>query len=534
MQSSLEGFVTHSNETSKLVDGGQATTQQQAVTAAMLVTPVWQECAYCALVMLACTCVAIALSAYSHKLDLIMIYMVGVVYVATKYSPAAAYFTCLVSVILFDLIFILPRGQTLLFDRNSLITTGVMLLVTLVISRMSVRARKEGAAAIERERQTQLIYKMSRDLASTRGVTDLASVTGRHIRQSFGARTLVLVPDDDGMLEVANQELVTREQMERAKECYEKKSMQLCNDSQSSSAGIYMPLNAASSTVGVLALLGADCLSIATEQRRTLETLVNQAALAIERAISWDMAERRKMKMETVKVRNALLSSVSHDLRTPLAAIMGAASLLKDADKVELQTAHELARSIYDEADRLNRFLKNLLDMTRLESGSIKLNKQWNSIEESVGAALNRLKPQLAPFKVVTRIPEDLPLVLMDELLIEQVLMNLLDNAAKYGTANSEIEVTATPQDASLVISVANQGVGFEEGEEKKIFDKFYRARSGGTVSGTGLGLTICRGIVQVHGGIIWAERLEHGAKFCFSLPMTEKPPSILEEEEKS
>ncbi|MBI2812393.1 MAG: hypothetical protein HYX67_16430 [Candidatus Melainabacteria bacterium] len=237
--------------------------------------------------------------------------------------------------------------------------------------------------------------------------------------------------------------------------------------------------------------------------------------------------------METIKMRNALLSSVSHDLRTPLAAIMGSASVLKD-ESTAMQPAvtQELVQSIYCEADRLNRFLLNLLDMTRLESGSVKLHKEWNSVEECFGAAISRSREQLAPYKIVTRLPEDLPLILMDELLIEQVLVNLLDNAAKYSIAGTEILLEAELGDEVLKLSVLNHGLGIAEGEEDKIFDKFYRAGANDTIFGTGLGLTICRSIVQIHGGKIWAERLQANVtRFIFSLPMTEQPPSIVAEE---
>jgi two-component system sensor histidine kinase KdpD len=193
----------------------------------------------------------------------------------------------------------------------------------------------------------------------------------------------------------------------------------------------------------------------------------------------------------------------------------------------------ELAQSIFGEADRLNRFLRNLLDMTRLESGSVRLRKEWNSVEECFGAAIGRLREALAPYKIVTKIPADLPLIYMDALLIEQVLVNLLDNAAKYSIVGTEIVLSADLVDSVLNVSVLNHGLGIAEGEEEKIFDKFYRSGVNDTIAGTGLGLTICRSIVQFHGGKIWAERLQANmTRFVFTLPAAEQPPAIVPEEE--
>lgn len=493
-----------------------------------------REFTYGAAVVVLISPLAAILSEFVHPPTLLMIYMIAVVFSATKLSERASYFTCIFSFCVYYFVFVFPRGQASQLDRDSIVSLVAVVLVTIVVSRMSVKRRREAAEAVERERETQLIYNMGRDLAATRGVQHLASIACSHISKSLARPTLLFVLDDEGMLRPSEHSKPSPDQIVAAKMCLGQKEMcRIGPEGEKNAQGIYLPLKGSLSIIGVLAITGSEIDSLPAERTRLLETLANQAALAIERSISWETAERRKMLVETIKMRNALLSSVSHDLRTPLAAIMGSASVLKDEGKTtDPAVTQELGRSIYGEADRLNRFLLNLLDMTRLQSGSVKLHKEWNSIEECFGAAIGRSREQLAEYKVVTKVPLDLPLIFMDELLIEQVLVNLLDNAAKYAIAGTEIVLEAEPGDSVLNVSVLNHGLGIAEGEEEKIFDKFYRSGVNDTVFGTGLGLTICRSIIQFHGGKIWAERLQANVtKFVFSLPATEQPPAIIAEE---
>ncbi|HEY7130250.1 MAG TPA: ATP-binding protein, partial [Nitrospira sp.] len=267
------------------------------------------------------------------------------------------------------------------------------------------------------------------------------------------------------------------------------------------------------------------------EQLHLLESLVNQVALAIERTRLSDEAQQAHVRVETERMRNAILSSVSHDLRTPLATITGAASSLLD-ERTSLNTADrlELSRSIYREADRLDRLLKNLLDMMRIEAGAVRLNKEWHPLDEIVGAALLRLEERLRNHVVKTTFPPDLPMVRIDGVLLEQVVMNLLENAAKYAPAGSSVEVSASAGDREVVVEVTDRGQGIPAGEEVRIFDKFYRAKPA-REGGVGLGLTICRGIIEAHGGRIWAEnRSGGGAVFRFSIPLIEEQPPMATE----
>jgi two-component system, OmpR family, sensor histidine kinase KdpD len=264
------------------------------------------------------------------------------------------------------------------------------------------------------------------------------------------------------------------------------------------------------------------------EQLHLLESLVNQVALSIERTRLSDEAQQAHVRVETERMRNAILSSVSHDLRTPLATITGAASsLLDERSALDAHDRLELSRAIYREADRLDRLLKNLLDMMRIEAGAVQLKKDWHPLDEIVGAALSRLEERLRNHRVKTTFPQDLPMVQIDGVLLEQVMMNLLENAAKYAPTGSVVELSASAGDREVVVEVADRGQGIPPGEEARIFDKFYRAKPA-VEGGVGLGLTICRGIIEAHGGRIWAEnRTGGGAVFRFAIPLSEDPPPI-------
>ena len=264
------------------------------------------------------------------------------------------------------------------------------------------------------------------------------------------------------------------------------------------------------------------------DQLHLLESLVSQVALAIERTRLSEEAQRAHVQAETERMRNAILSSVSHDLRTPLATITGAAgSLLHESNRLDPAARQELIRSIHQEADRLDQLLKNLLDMMRLEAGAVQLNKDWHPLEEVVGSALARMERRLSGHRVAVSFPADLPLLFVDGVLLQQVLINLLENAVKYAPAGSTIELSASAKERDVIVEVADRGPGLPPGEEDRIFDKFYRAKPV-REGGVGLGLTICRGIIEAHGGRIWAEnRAGGGARFRFAIPLPERQPAV-------
>jgi two-component system sensor histidine kinase KdpD len=296
---------------------------------------------------------------------------------------------------------------------------------------------------------------------------------------------------------------------------------------------VYLPLKASSGMIGVLALLPLNPARIALpEQQRLLETFTSQIALALERVRLAAEAHRAQIRIETEQLRNSLLSAISHDLRTPLAAIVGASSsLVRDGDKLPSHARQELGQAIYDEALRMAGLANNLLDMARLQAGAVVLNRQWQPLEEVVGGALAGLTSRMANHPVSIKLPHDLPMVEIDGLLIERVFANLLENAVKYTPPGTPIEISAASEQNELVVTVSDQGQGIPAGEEKRIFEKFHRIVSEGNQGGAGLGLTICRSIVEAHGGRIWADNTSlGGAAFHFALPLTESP--LIEDEE--
>jgi two-component system sensor histidine kinase KdpD len=259
-----------------------------------------------------------------------------------------------------------------------------------------------------------------------------------------------------------------------------------------------------------------------------LEALAGLTAAALDRTRLLAAAQRAQVEAETERLRNSLLSSVSHDLRTPLASITGAASSLLHAGRISEADRRELLETIHEEARRLNRLVGNLLDLTRLESGAMKVKKEWLTIEELIGGALTRLETSLAGRSVETHVPEDLPLVPCDGLLIEQVLVNLVENAVKYTPRDSAITISAFADADAVAVEVSDRGPGIPPTDLERVFGKFQRIESRGRQGGVGLGLTICRGIVTAHGGKISVSNREGGgASFRFTLPLEGPPPSM-------
>jgi two-component system sensor histidine kinase KdpD len=292
---------------------------------------------------------------------------------------------------------------------------------------------------------------------------------------------------------------------------------------------LYVPLAAAHKLVGVLAVLPSrpDRLLI-PEQRHLIDTFAGQIAVAIDRVQLAKEATEFARKAETESMRNSLLNAISHDLRTPLAVLVGASSSLVDeAGKLSDASKRELATTIHEESKRMSTLVGNLLDMARLESGAVELARQWTPLEEIVGSVLSRLGPALTEHPVSVTLPTDLPLVNVDPVLLEQVFANLLENAVKYTPRGTPIEISAQRLPGRVAVEVADSGPGIPPGEEAKLFDKFYRLQHEAAQSGVGLGLAICKAIIAAHGGTIdAANRATGGAAFRFVLPVGE-PPTV-------
>ena len=471
---------------------------------------------------------------YFAAANLIMIYLIAVIGVAIRCGRGPSVFASVLSVAAFDFFFVPPYFTFAVSDAQYLLTFGVMLVVALVISNLAVRLNQQAELARYRERRTGVLYAMSRDLATHRGTEMLAQLAAKHLRDVFDAHVAIFLADAEKRVQLQRGELLFFELNPKesgvAQWVYDHHERAgLGTDTLPGASALYLPLVASSGAIGVVAVRPKDpALLLDPEHLHLLESLVNQVALAIERTRLSDEAQQAHVAAEAERMRSTILSSVSHDLRTPLATISGAASSLAEG-REELNAAdrRDLARSIYREADRLDRLLKNLLDMMRLEAGAVRLNREWHSLDEIIGAALARLEGRLDGHAVSTAFPTDLPLVFVDGVLLEQVVINLVENAVKYTPPRSTIDLSASVRDREVVVEAADRGPGIHPEEESRIFDKFYRGKSA-REGGVGLGLTICRGIVEAHGGRIWAEnRSGGGALFRFTLPLSEEQPAI-------
>jgi two-component system sensor histidine kinase KdpD len=562
----VDDFVRQSGAIDVYATSSESDTPQPAATPRVQKPIQWMHYAYSLLIVTICTMIAAVMLPFFHIANLIMVYLVGNVVVATRYGRGPSILAAILSVLAFDFFFVPPYLNLAPHDAGYFVTFGVMLLVALTISNMTVWIKEQAEAARERERRTASLYEMSREFANSGGVDDLVQIAIRHIEDVFNGQVVVLLPNanDDLQVHGAEQTSNALSTQERgvARWAYDhRQSAGWGTQTLPGSDGLYLPLLTSEGKMGVLGVYPAQSRRIFTpEQHHLLETFTNQTALAIERARLNEEMRNAQLQIEAERMRNSLLSSVSHDIRTPLASIIGATTgLLRHKEQLDTHT-YELAQIAHEESERLNRWVGNLLQMTRLESGTVQVEKEWQPLEEVVGTTLLRLEKLLADHPLKPDLPVDLPLVLIDGVLIEQVLVNLLENAVKYTPPGSPLELSAwaegqvvadadkehlaakehlasnerTPFARHLVVEVADRGPGLPPGEEERIFDKFYRVHP--TDAGSiGLGLTICRAIVEAHGGRIWAaNRAGGGAVFRFTLPLEGEPPKVKAEDEYS
>ena len=472
--------------------------------------------------------------------NLVMVYLIGVLVTAMRFGRGPGVVASVLSVAAFDFFYVSPRLTFAVSDTQYLVTFAVMLGTALLVSTLAVRLREQAEEARRRESRTAALYALSRDLADTAGEVDLIEAAVARVRETFDCECLLLIPDGDGRVSPRNapRAIVPPDARELAVAQWVFDNHQSAGRGTAtlpSSRALYQPLETTRGPVGVLGVFAEDTRRLAApDAMRLLETFAKQIALALERSQLSADAEHTRMSAESERLRNALLSSVSHDLRTPLAAITGAATTLLRADgTVDEATRRELLQSVADEARRLNRLLANLLEMTRVEAGGVNLRKEWQSIEEVVGAAVARVEDELAGRRLEMEIPRDLPLVAFDELSIQQVLINLLENAIKYAPPGAPITVRAEASPAEIVVEVMDRGPGIPAGDEERVFEKFYRAKREADPGGIGLGLAICRAIVTAHGGAMTVRpRPDGGSIFRFTLPRgPDAPPDAIEPE---
>jgi two-component system, OmpR family, sensor histidine kinase KdpD len=460
--------------------------------------------------------------------DLVMLYLLVVAIGAARFGRGPSLVAATLSILAFDFFFIPPYFTFIVSEERHVLTFALMLVVGLVTSGLTLRIRRQEREARGREERTGALYKLSRDLGSALDAEQAALAIGRHASSIFQGAAAVFVPDAAGILApigVAALPLEASDRTALAQAFAQRRPAGRGTDLSPEARVTCVPLTSGPEPGGVLAFASRHLLDAG--ERHFLDAFAHQAALALERARLAQEAEAAALRAYTEEMRSSLLSAVSHDLRTPLAAITGAATTLRDGGPaVDGGQRAELLDTICEEADRLERLVRNLLDMTQLQSGALQVKREWVPLEEIVGSALSRLDPRLDGRPVRCDLPADLPMVSADPVLLEQVLVNLLENAAKYTPGGTPLEIRARQREQSLEIEVADRGPGLTAGDEARIFEKFFRGKHAG-VPGAGLGLAICRGIVDAHGGtLVAANREGGGALFRVALPVVGKPPA--------
>jgi len=488
----------------------------------------WRAYGYAVLTVAISTAVSWVLYSLVDLSNLIMVYLFGILVISTRQGMGPSALASFLSVVALDFFFVQPRFSFAVSDTQYLFVFLVMFLVGLAISNSTVRIRQQAQISRLRERRTSALYGLSRELASTWGTSELLEIAVKHISEVFESSVVAFLPDEQGRLQVQCGNIadfqLTAKEMGVAHWAYDLgQAAGKGTDTLPGTDTLYLPLLASGEPVGALGVKphSPERLFI-PEQMHLLEAFAHQTALAVAADKLMQKQQHTQMEMETEKLRSSLLSSVSHDLRTPLAAIKGSiSSLLSEGDGLKPATRKDLLENIHDETDRLERLVTNLLEMTRLESGAVQLRTEPNHPAEVIGSAIARLEKKLEGRVLNTHVTSDLPLVPMDGLLVEQVLVNLLDNALKYTPIESPIDIAVALEKNHLWIEVADRGPGVPEEDLPRLFEKFYRGPQTQNKSGAGLGLSICKGIVDIHGGTLSAEnRPGGGMRFRFSLPL--------------
>lgn len=477
-----------------------------------------------------CTLLSLLLRPVLAATNLVMVYLLGVVWVSRRSGKWPSIAASLASVAAFDFFCVPPYYTFRVNDYEYLVTFAAMLVVALLISRLTVNARAQTVRALEREHHTRALYQLSKRMSAGRTTDSAARIAAETTGATFGASVTIFLPNEQGKLTAVVPLAEGDTEPAVAQWVYDHgQPAGRGTETLPGSAAFYLPLRGAEHVLGVMALRPDRAAPPYTpEQYHLLEAFASQTAVAVERALAAAAAEQATLRAKTEQMRSSLLSTVSHDLRTPLASITGAASsLLDQGGRLDQATSRELLESIVEEARRLSRLVANLLDMTRIESGAVEVRKEWVPLEEIVGAALSRLERQLAGRDVVTALPPDLPLVEVDDVLMEQVFVNLIENAVNHTPPGTPVEITAEAADGHVRVEVRDRGPGLPPGSETRIFEKFVRGAADGS-RGAGLGLAICHAVVAAHGGTITAEnRPGGGAVFRVRLPAREV--SVLE-----
>lgn len=457
--------------------------------------------------------------------NVVMLFLITVAFVALKLGKLAGAWASILSVAFFDFFFVPPRFSFSVGDTQYLFTFALMLTVALIIGQQAATLRAEAKAAQQGERSASALARVTRDLAGAIAVEQIVGICRETIEPMFKTQAVLILPDSEGQLQATRHAGFV--DLSVAKWCFDHtEATGHGTQTLNAAAALYLPLKGPMAPRGVLALLPTNHpVRQAINDRRLLSACCAAIAQALERIHYVNVAQDTIVRMEGEKMRNTLLSAVSHDLKTPLTAIRGLAETLEHPARLTEKERLDIAQAIRIESDELHRLVSNLLDLARMQSEGVRLHTEWHSLGDIVGSALARMSAVIRPRAVITKLLPDLPLVEADAVLMERVLCNLLDNAAKYTPASSTITICCQCSDATMFLLIQDDGPGLPGETPGTLFEPFTRGQKESPIPGAGLGLTLCRRIIEAHGGHIAAKTgVPQGTTFEIRLPLREAP----------
>ncbi|HEX3949925.1 MAG TPA: DUF4118 domain-containing protein [Steroidobacteraceae bacterium] len=487
---------------------------------------------WAAITCIGATLISVPLAPHFDRSNIVAIFILAVVLVGMRLGRGPAALAAVLNVCAFDFFFVPPRFSFAVSDVQYLLTFCIMLAVGLITGQLTAGLRFQARVASHREERAGSLYEFARDLSGAILVEQVVKISDDSIRRTFRANAALLLPDASGRLiaPLSTTDAGLAVEIGTAQWAFDRSQPAgFGTDTLPGSEVLYIPLRAPTKARGVLAVKARNRrLLRIPEQRQLLDTFAALIAIALERVHYVGVAQDALLKMESERLRNSLLAALSHDLRTPLTVLVGLAESLALTVPELSGEQMDIAQAIQDEARRMSTMVGNLLDMARIESGEVKLNLQWQPLEEVVGAALEATSAMLQRHSVAVQLLRDLPLIKFDAVLIERVLVNLLENVSKYTPPGSTVTLSAQVIGDQLSVSVADDGPGLPVGREEAVFQKFTRGERESSTPGVGLGLSICRAIVESHQGQITASsRPGGGATFTFTLPLGLPPPAL-------
>lgn len=508
----------------KVKDKGTGTQQRRTISVIPYLASIFM--------MIALFLIITPISSFLGPVNISMLFLLPVLISSARWGRFHAVVTAAMGVITFDFFFIPPIFTFTVADFRYLLSFVILVLVGIITGTLSARLKKQINYSRQRESRVSALYALSRDIAAVDKMDLVLERIANNVSGTLEGQVVLLLPNENAKLVLqknsGSNNFLNESELAVATWVFEKgQKAGKGTETLGAAAALYLPLSTEQGVQGVLGICFNEAKAQFDPERiRLLEAFVGLAAMAINRIKLAEQARQALTLVESERLRTALFNSLSHDLRTPLASIIGAVTgLLEDRNVVYSPEArHDLLKTILNGAERMNRFVSNLLDMARLESGMLKLKKDWCDLQDIIGVAVNRLGESLTNRPLDINVQPGLPLIQADCVLLEQVLINLLDNAQKYSEQGSKIVVSIQQRGNQLETAVANRGEGIPDTDLSKVFDKFYRLNSPLQVSGSGLGLAICKGIIEAHGGQIWAENNKlGGVTITFTLPLTNK-----------